>query len=119
VKTLADNKARLHAELTEVRRQGGRVAGFGASATVTTLLTHFELAPLLDYLVDDNPKRSGLYSPHFHIPVLSSQILYDRPPACVVILAWQYATPILAKHQNYARDGRYFLLPMPAIKRLP
>ena len=118
VKSLADNKARLHAELTEVRRHGGRVAGFGASATVTTLLTHFELAPLLDYLVDDNPKRSGLYSPHFHLPVLSSQILYDRPPACVVILAWQYATPILAKHRAYARDGRFFLTAMPEIKRI-
>lgn len=116
VKTLADNKAKLHAELNDIRRRGGRIAGFGASATVTTLLTHFELAPLLDYLVDDNPKRSGLYSPHFHLPVLSSQILYDRPPACVVILAWQYATPILTKHQGYARDGRTFLLPMPTVK---
>ena len=118
VKNLAENKARLHAELTAIRRAGGRVAGFGASATVTTLLTHFELAPLLDYLVDDNPKRSGLYSPHFHLPVLSSQILYDRPPACVVILAWQYATPIFEKHQSYARDGRFFLLPMPVVKQL-
>ena len=119
VRSLAENKANLHAVLAEVRRNGGSVAGFGASATVTTLLTHFELAPLLDYLIDDNPKRSGLYSPHFHIPVLSSQILYDRPPACVVLLAWQYATPILAKHCEYARNGRFFVMPMPKIKRIP
>lgn len=118
VRRLAENKANLHAVLTEVRRNGGRVAGFGASATVTTLLTHFELAPLLDYLIDDNPKRSGLYSPHFHIPVLSSQMLHERPPECVVILAWQYAKVITLKHQDFAHGGRFFLLPMPNVQRL-
>jgi hypothetical protein len=112
---LSENKARLHTLLKEVRSKGGRVAGFGASATVTTLIAHFELAPLLDYLVDDNPKRSGLYSPHFHIPVLSSRILYDRPPDCVVVLAWQYAIAIAAKHKAFAQDGRFFVLPMPQI----
>lgn len=118
VRELGENKARLRSELEQVRAGGGRVAGFGASATVTTLLTHFELAPLLDYLVDDNPKRHGLYSPHFHIPVLSSHMLRERPPQCVVILAWQYATPIVTKHRAFARDGRFFLLPMPEVKRL-
>lgn len=115
---LERNKIALRRELGLVRAQGGRVAGFGASATVTTLITHFELAPLLDFLVDDNPKRHGLFSPHFHIPVCPSKMLYEQPPACVVILAWQYAKPILAKHDAYARDGRFFLLPMPNVTRV-
>jgi hypothetical protein len=117
VAALERNKADLHRELQGVRRAGGRVAGFGASATVTTLLTHFELAPLLDYLVDDNPKRHGLYSPHFHLPVLSSQTLHEQPPACVAVLAWQYANAIMTKHRDFARDGRFFLLPMPEVAR--
>ena len=114
---LEQNKAQLHEQLTAIRRAGGKVAGFGASATVTTLLTHFDLAPLLDYLVDDNPKRHGLFSPHFHLPVRPAQSLHEDPPACVVILAWQYAAPIIAKHRAFARDGRFFLLPMPAVTR--
>ena len=117
-RTLDAAKARLHAELQAVRARGGRVAGFGASATVTTLLTHFELAPLLDYLVDDNPKRHGLYSPHFHLPVLSSRLLHERPPACVVVLAWQYADPIVARHRGFLRDGHCFLLPLPEVTRI-
>lgn len=118
VAALERNKRELHRQLVEVRAAGGRVAGFGASATVTTLLAHFELAPLLDYLVDDNPKRHGLYSPHFHIPVLSSRMLYDRPPACVVVLAWQYLAPIVANHQAYRKKGGIFLAPMPEVKRV-
>jgi hypothetical protein len=114
---LERNKAALHTELKAVRARGGRVAGFGASATVTTLLAHFELAPLLDYLVDDNPKRHGRYSPHFHLPVRPAQSLHEEPPACCVILAWQYAAPILTKHAAFARNGRFFLLPMPEVRR--
>jgi SAM-dependent methyltransferase len=115
---LERNKIALRRELELVRARGRRVAGFGASATVTTLISHFELAPLLDFLVDDNPKRDGLFSPHYHIPVCLSQILYEEPPACVVILAWQYVNPITRKHQAYARDGRFFLLPMPDVTRI-
>ncbi len=118
VRELTANRESLRVELEKVRAAGGRVAGFGASATVTTLMAHFDLAPLLDYLVDDNPKRSGLYSPHFHVPVLSSRILHDRPPACVVILAWQYATPIIKKHSAFAQDVRFLLLPMREMKRV-
>lgn len=113
---MAKNKCDLHAILKAVRDRGGRVAGFGASATVTTLLTHFELAPLLDYLIDDNLKRSGLYSPHFHIPVVSAEIIHQRPPDCVVVLAWQYAAAIVKKHKEFAREGRFFVLPMPDVR---
>lgn len=116
---LGRNKESLRQALAAVRRSGGKVAGFGASATVTTLLTHFELAPLLDFLVDDNPQRHGLFSPHFHLPVRPSQVLHEQPPACVAILAWQYAAPILARHQAFACDGRFFLVPMPELRRVP
>lgn len=115
---IRSNKSQLLDQLSVLRAKGARIAGFGASATVTTLLTQFELAPLLDYLVDDNPKRHGLYSPHFHIPVLSSQILHERPPDCVVVLAWQYATPIINRHRAFAQNGRFFLMPMPELKRI-
>ena len=118
VASIEDNKRSLRQELQKVIAGGGRVAGFGASATVTTLIAHFELAPLLDYLVDDNPKRQGLYSPRFHLPVLSSALLHQRPPQCVVILAWQYSELILKRHRAFARDGRFFVLPMPGVRRI-
>jgi SAM-dependent methyltransferase len=109
-------KAELLALLQGIRSMGGTIAGYGASATVTTLIHNFELAPFLEFLADDNPARHGLFSPGHHIPVLSSQILYERKPENVLILAWQYAAPILGKNRRYIDQGGRFILPLPEVR---
>jgi hypothetical protein len=57
------------AYLRDAKTKGRSIAGYGASATVTTLLYHFHLGGLVDFLVDDNPIRHGTVSPGHHIPV--------------------------------------------------
>ena len=52
------------------------VIGYGASVSTTTLLHHFEIGNYLDYIVDDNPIKHGLYSPGYHLPVYSPEKLY-------------------------------------------
>jgi SAM-dependent methyltransferase len=108
----------LFALLRPFKAGGQTLAGFGASATVTTLLHHFELGPWLDFLVDDNASRHGCYSPGYHLPVLDPRAMRERSAAAVVILAWQYAEPIMKKHQDYREHGGRFLLPLPAVKMI-
>jgi hypothetical protein len=111
---LEATKSGLHALLEPAVARGERVAGFGASVTVTTLVHHFELAELVHYLVDDNPSKHGLYSPGLHLPVRSSEQLHGAdPPELVVILAWQYAKPIVDRHAAYMQRGGRFLVPLP------
>jgi len=82
---------------------------------VTTLLHQFGLGELLDFLLDDNPVRHGLMSPGYRLPVLPSRALYERRPDYVLLLAWQYAEPIIAKHALYRREGGRFVLPLPDV----
>jgi len=77
--------------------QGKKIAGYGASATSTTLISHFGLDRQLTYLVDDNPAKVGTYSPGYHIPVFDSSRLVNDPPDLVIILAWRFREPILEK----------------------
>jgi SAM-dependent methyltransferase len=114
--TLEATKRDLHELLGSIKASGATVAGFGASATVTTLIYHFELGPFLDYLVDDNEARHGLYSPGLHLPVRPSSMLHDEKPDAVVVLAWQYADPIMAKHRAYVEQGGTFVVPLPEVK---
>ncbi|HWB58602.1 MAG TPA: class I SAM-dependent methyltransferase [Chthoniobacteraceae bacterium] len=102
--------------LAKLRSQGKTVAGYGASATVTTLLHHFELGGKLDFIVDDNPVKQGTYSPGQHIPVLPPSALAERKPDYVVILAWIYAEPIMKKNQAYIDQGGHFIIPNPEVK---
>jgi SAM-dependent methyltransferase len=96
--------------------QGKMIAGYGASTTTTTLLWHFDLPRKLAFIADDNPIKYGRYCPASHIPVMPSEELYVRRPDLVVILAWQYADPIVKRHERFIREGGRFILPLPELK---
>ena len=102
--------------LRDLKVRGKTIAGYGASATSTTLLYHFEWVDILDFLADDNPSKQDMFSPGCHIPVFSSQSLYERKPDYVVILAWRFAQPIMQKHQAYLDQGGHFNVPLPELE---
>jgi len=106
-------KRELGGFITDLRRQGRTLAGYGASVGVTTLLYYFDLGDTLSFVVDDNPKRHGRFTPGHHLPVLPSSALYERRPDDVILLAWRYAQPITARHRAYLDAGGRFILPLP------
>ena len=97
-----------------LKGEGKSIAAYGAPTKATTLLCQFGIgAESLDFAVDDNPWKQGLYLPLSHIPVVPTDELYHRCPDFVVILAWNFAEPIMAMHQRYVDQGGRFILPMP------
>lgn len=106
-------KERLKRLIGGLKSEGKSIAGYGAPTKATTLLGHFELGDALDFLVDDNPLKQGLYSPGLHIPVYASDEMYARAPDFVLILAWNFAESIMQQHERYRDRGGRFILPMP------
>ena len=105
--------------IKEIKRKGDTIAGFGAPTKATTLCYHFQLEKnQLDFIVDDNPLKQGLYSPGKHIPVHDSSFIYKEKPNYLVILAWNFAESIMEKHKDYLNLGGQFILPMPHPKIL-
>jgi hypothetical protein len=110
------NKVRddLSELVKSLKAQGKSIAAFGAPTKSTTLLTHFQLGEgILDFIVDDNPIKQGLFSPKFHIPIYHPDQLYLRKPDYLVVLAWNFAEPIMHNHARYQAEGGRFILPMP------
>ena len=114
-KKIDDRKGQLLNCLCELRTQGKTIVGYGGSATSTTLIYHFGLGQMMDYIVDDNPAKQNTFSPGYHIPVLPSELLYERRPDYVLLLAWRYAEPIMKKHQAFLEQGGHFILPLPEL----
>jgi len=110
-----EKKNRLLGHLNDLKKDGKKIAAYGGSATSTTLIYHFGLADKLDYIVDDNPAKHNTFSPGHHLPVLSSDILYEKKPDHVVMLAWRYAQPIIKKHQAFLKQGGNFIVPLPEL----
>lgn len=116
---IEQRKTDLLAVLRGVKDAGKTIAGFGAPAKATTLMFHFGLGPdLIDFIVDDSPFKQGLLSPGQHIPVLPSSAIYERNPDYLLILAWNFAPSIIAKHQAFASAGGHFIIPLPTVEVL-
>ena len=111
---IGEVRDKLQKLIASLKNEGKTIAGFGASTKATTLMAHFRLdKSLLDFIVDDNPLKQGLFTPTTHIPVLSANELYERKPDYLLILAWNFAEPIMKFHQKYRDEVGQFILPMP------
>ena len=116
---IQERKAELTCVLRELKGQGKRIVGFGAPAKATTLMFHFGLGPeTLDYIIDDSPFKQELYTPGHHLPVVPSSYLYEpaHRPDYVLILAWNFAEPIMRAHRKFLDAGGHFIVPLPAVK---
>lgn len=60
--------------------------------------------------------KQGLYSPGLHIPVLAPAALIEQKIDYTVILAWQYASAIISRNQDYIAAGGRFIVPMPYLR---
>lgn len=116
-RNFVDRLTGLRADLSRIfmtkAKAGRRIAGYGASVGTVTLITQFDLGRSLEMVFDDKPLAEALLGPGYRIPVLPAAALYETHPDLVVILAWRYAKPIMAKHHRFIESGGRFVVPWP------
>lgn len=113
------NKAGLREMLGRLKDQGRRIAGYGAPAKANTLLNLFGIGrETLAYIVDDNPRKQGLYTPGTRIEVAPPERIEADPPDAVLILAWNFAESIRAKLAPFEARGGRLILPCPTPRLL-
>jgi len=117
-KNINSLKKELVELLKQIHSNGHNIVGYGASHSTTTLLYHFELGEYLDFLVDDNPAKHGLYSPGYHLPVYSSEKLNENKPEYVLLLGWQHQDTIINRNKRFLDEGGKFIVPLPELKVL-
>jgi hypothetical protein len=95
--------------LLQSKRDGKRVAGYGAAAKGNTLLNYCGVKKdLLDFVVDLSPHKQGRFLPGAHIEVVHEDILKKEKPDYVVILPWNLRSEI-TEQLKYIRswDGKF------------
>jgi len=102
--------------LRGARMAGKRIAAYGAPAKATTLLRTFGMEEMIDFVVDDAPLKQGRWLPGGHIPVLPSAAIEERRPDYLVILAWNFADPILDRLAAYREAGGTCVVPLPKVR---
>lgn len=111
---IEDVKARVISFLTEARRAGQLVHGYGASTKGNTLLQYFGLGPdLIPAIADRNPGKYGCRTPGTNIPIISEAESRAQNPAYYFVLPWHFRDGFIQREQDFLARGGGLVFPLP------
>ncbi|MGH9578206.1 MAG: methyltransferase C-terminal domain-containing protein, partial [Terriglobales bacterium] len=112
-------KHSLRALLTTLKREGNRMAAYGAPAKGNTLLNYCGVrTDLLDYTVDRSPHKQNTFLPGTHIPVHAPARIDEVKPDYVLILPWNIQEEIVKQMAHIRSWGGKFVVPIPKVRVL-
>src|ERR1700733_11150514 len=104
----------LLAFLAAAKREGKRVAAYGAAAKGNTLLNFCSVTPQdIVFVADRNPYKQKKFLPGTHIPVVSPEELIQAKPDYVLILPWNLRDEIRQQLKGIEAWGGRFVTPVP------
>lgn len=90
--------------LIRAKKEGKKVAAYGAAAKGNTLLNFAGTKKdLLEFVVDASPHKQNKFLPGVHIPVVDEQSIKNERPQYIVILPWNIKEEVM-KQLAYIKD---------------
>lgn len=118
-KDIEDKGQKLKELLLKLKAEGKTIAGFGYPAKATTLLHHFNIgSDYLEYIIDDTPLKQGKLTPGFKFEVKSRDILKEKRPDYLLILAWNFSREIQKGLGDFTSQGGKLIVPLPNVEQL-
>ncbi|RAY12715.1 SAM-dependent methyltransferase [Actinomadura craniellae] len=102
--------------LRELRADGKRVVGYGATAKSATVTNYCGIGPdLVSFVCDTTPAKHGRLMPGSHIPVRPPEALAEPYPDYALLFAWNHAEEIMAKERAFHDSGGRWILYVPKV----
>jgi 2-polyprenyl-3-methyl-5-hydroxy-6-metoxy-1,4-benzoquinol methylase len=113
-------RERLREFFITAKKENKKIVCYGAAAKGNTLLNYCEIGKdFVEYVIDRNTFKQGLYLPGTHIPIKNPEKVRKTKPDYVVILPWNIKDEIM-QQMNYIRDwGGNFVILLPEVDIIP
>ncbi len=118
-KKVEQSRTDLVSLLRDLKSQGKRIAGYGATSKSTTILNYCGIGPdLIEYISDTTPIKQGKFTPGMHIPVKPYEAFKANPPDYAVLFAWNHAEEIMANEKAFMDAGGKWIVHVPKVQVL-
>ena len=112
------SKSDLVKILKDERKNGKKIAAYGATSKSTTILNYCSIgADLIEYICDTTPIKQNKLSPGMHIPVKSYEEFQNNPPDIAVLFAWNHSKEILSKEKLFTENGGKWIVHVPEVRK--
>lgn len=103
--------------LLDAKRNGKKVAAYGAAAKGNTLLNFSGVRPdLVSFVCDAAPAKQGKFLPGSHIPIFPPDMLNERHVDYILILPWNIATEVRSQLAGQLPDTVKFVTAVPELR---
>jgi len=98
-------------------KNGKKIVCYGAAAKGNTLLNYCGIGTnLIDYVVDKNPHKQGLFLPGTHIPIKDPSEIQKTKPDYLIIIPWNLQDEIMKQMEHIRKWGGKFIVLIPEVK---
>lgn len=103
--------------LTELKKAGKTVIGYGASTKGNVILQFCGIGiDLLPFIGDITPSKDGVFTPGSKIPIISMEKAKALKPDYFLVLPWGFRSDILLREKETIANGTKFIFPLPFVE---
>jgi len=104
-----DISTKFTVALSQLKRDGKRVVGYGATAKAVTLLNYANIGPdLIECIYDTTAEKWNKFIPGIKIPILSADKFDEDDAHTVILFAYNHRREILSR-ENKKRQRRWLV----------
>jgi hypothetical protein len=101
-------------------RNDGKVVLFGAGHHAVMFTNLMGVADLIEFVIDDHPKKRGLHMPGSRLPIVGSENLtHEDIKLCLSSLGAGSEKKVMEKHQGFVQRGGTFAAIFPTTREEP
>ena len=117
IKNVEGVKKKLQEFFIYAKKSGKKIVCYGAAAKGNTLLNYCKIGDnFIDYVVDQNPYKQGLFLPGTHIPIKNPDEIQKTKPDYLIIIPWNLKGEIMEQMKCIRDWGGKFVIPIPELE---